>query len=755
MIVLLTGTMGSQVPNVTASRTYWTPTMERYFVDLMLEHMQKGNRVGHTFNKQAWNDMLAVFNAKFGSQYDKDVLKSRYTNLWKQFNDVKNMLGQGGFSWDEARHMVVADDHVWDAYVKAHPDARSYKTKAVQNFSDLCLIYEYTTADGRYSRSSHDMDVEDEVHGANLGDGAGSQTPSNTERSRTDWTASMDQFFTKLLLDQREKGNKVENSYNKEAWTEMLTSFNAKFGPHFTKRGLRHRYKKLFKYYADIMVLLKQDNFSWDAKEQKVVANDDVWDAYIKAHPQSRSYRAKSMPNYVDLELVFGSAVNDGAPFKNLDKCLDEDIGLKSGSDRSRTHWTPPMDRYLIDLLLDQVDRGNRIGQTFVAQAWIDMVKSFNDNFGSNHDKDVLKNRYKHLKKQYNDINTLLGETGFSWDDAREMVAAEDHVWDAYIETHPDARSYRVKTMPNYHKLCTIYGQSSSEGRYSHLARTAAVSVIGECNNSGLVSEEKQDSNWTSQMDECFIELVLEQIRGNKIVDGFDDQIWTVITSSFNERCRLNYDKRALQKRHIYFMKQFKDVECLLNQNGFNWDDNSQIVVADDESWEAYSKEHPYATSYKGTVLRHHKDLSIIFGGSSSEDLKLISDSPMGTETIAIGGNSEILPKESETFNKKKRVRKMPLALGRGGKVQRNQSDDIREAFNDMANVVSKLVNGKADENNGAIEKAVDALQAIPDIDDELLLDGCDILEDEKKAKTFLALDASLRKKWLLRKLGR
>lgn len=102
------------------SRTYWTPTMERYFIDLMLEQMHRGTRIGHTFNKQAWTDMLIVFNAKFGSQYDKDVLKSRYTNLWKQFNDVKNLLGQSGFSWDETRQMVVADDYVWDAYIKVH-----------------------------------------------------------------------------------------------------------------------------------------------------------------------------------------------------------------------------------------------------------------------------------------------------------------------------------------------------------------------------------------------------------------------------------------------------------------------------------------------------------------------------------------------------------------------------------------------------------------------------------------------------------
>lgn len=111
--------MAGQVPTSNdRSRTYWTPTMERYFIDLMLEQLHRGNRMGHTFNKQAWTDMLTMFNAKFGSQYDKDVLKSRYTNLWKQFNEVNNLLHQSGFSWDESRQMVVADDFAWNSYIK-------------------------------------------------------------------------------------------------------------------------------------------------------------------------------------------------------------------------------------------------------------------------------------------------------------------------------------------------------------------------------------------------------------------------------------------------------------------------------------------------------------------------------------------------------------------------------------------------------------------------------------------------------------
>ena len=143
--------------------------MERFFIDLMLDHLHRGNRTGHTFNKQAWNEMLSVFNSKFESQYDKDVLKIRYTTLWKQYNDVKSLLDHGGFSWDQSHEMVVGDESLWSCYLKSHPEARAYKTKPVLNFNDLCLVYGYTVADGRYSRSSHDVEFEDEINGVNIG----------------------------------------------------------------------------------------------------------------------------------------------------------------------------------------------------------------------------------------------------------------------------------------------------------------------------------------------------------------------------------------------------------------------------------------------------------------------------------------------------------------------------------------------------------------------------------------------------------
>lgn len=92
----------------------------------------------------------------------------------------------------------------------------------------------------------------------------------------------MDQYFIELMLNQQGGGNKPDNTFSKQAWTNMLTLFNSKFGQQHSKRVLRHRYKKLWKYYIDVTSLLKQNGFSWDDSQQMVVGGDDVWEAYIK-----------------------------------------------------------------------------------------------------------------------------------------------------------------------------------------------------------------------------------------------------------------------------------------------------------------------------------------------------------------------------------------------------------------------------------------------------------------------------------------
>lgn len=112
----------------------WTPSMELHFIDLMIDHVHRGNKVDHIFNEQAWADMVGSFNENFGLKCNKNLLEDRYICLMKQYDDICNLLNHTGFTWDESQQMVTADNDFWEAYVEV---PSSLSVNIVVYFLDL------------------------------------------------------------------------------------------------------------------------------------------------------------------------------------------------------------------------------------------------------------------------------------------------------------------------------------------------------------------------------------------------------------------------------------------------------------------------------------------------------------------------------------------------------------------------------------------------------------------------------------------
>ena len=55
------------------------------------------------------------------------------------------------------------------------------------------------------------------------------------------------------------------------------------------------------------------------------------------------------------------------------------------------------------------------------------------EKYGREYVKDKIRNRLRTLKHHYNHIKTLMGLSGFGWDDVTKKVTASDQVWDDYI----------------------------------------------------------------------------------------------------------------------------------------------------------------------------------------------------------------------------------------------------------------------------------------------------------------------------------
>ncbi|XP_010243131.1 PREDICTED: L10-interacting MYB domain-containing protein-like isoform X2 [Nelumbo nucifera] len=632
------GMENQATPNGDRPRTKWTSVMDRYFIDIMIEEVHKGNKIRNTFRKKAWEDMVSLFNTKFGLQLDKEILRNRSKKLRLKCNAVKTLLAHNGFHWDDSRKMVKADDHVWDEYLKEWRLLHCLKIHNLWHCLQVMKIFVW---------------CPEKIEGTDI------QVPTSSERSRTNWTPTMDRYFIDIMIEQVHKGHKNGNIFRKRAWEEMVASFNAKFGLNLDKEVLKNRHKKLRLQYNAMKILLGHGGFHWDETRQMVTADNNVWDDHLKAYPEARSYRTKTVPNYKDMCVIYRNetAYNGSADDVNLAgntpktkitgvsgasqslsvSAVPGDPGVLRSSqfvegmdnqdppniDHSKT-WTPPMDRYFMDIMLEQVNNRFKVGNAFCKEAWTNMLALFNSKFGLELDKEALRNQHRKLRMQYNAMKTLLDNNGFYWDETRQMVAAADNIWDDYLKVHPEARLYRAKAMPNYNDLCVIYGNPIVDGRYS-------------CSGHDVVLEDTP-------------EVKIE-------VEG----------------------------------------------------------------------------PHSPTSAAH------------------------GDPIIATQESSSHSAGDVDTSNQQsKRPFAAPSTFEHSRKRLRTIDECMVEALRQMALAVTSLANKKKENENetpATLEKVVNALQAIPDIDEDLFLDACDLLEDEQKAKMFLALDATIRKKWLMRKL--
>ena len=141
------------------------------------------------------------------------------------------------------------------------------------------------------------------------------------------------------------------------------------------------------------------------------------------------------------------------------------------------------------------------------------------------------------------------------------------------------------------------------------------------------------------------------------------------------------------------------------------------------------------------------------------QGLLKISESP----TASLSSEEQQLGELKESSHSHSGLRKSKRQLENPSNTATPKISRKNDGDRDMASALREVVTAassisekkKDDENSGSIsiESVIEAVQALPDMDEELVLDACDFLEDEKKAKTFLALDVKLRKKWLMRKL--
>lgn len=96
----------------------WTDEMDHCLTEELIEQVKLGNKLERNFRPAAFNAALMVLNEKFALDLSKENIRNRLKTWKKLYVVLKELLSQGGFGWDEKRKMVVADESVWNEYIK-------------------------------------------------------------------------------------------------------------------------------------------------------------------------------------------------------------------------------------------------------------------------------------------------------------------------------------------------------------------------------------------------------------------------------------------------------------------------------------------------------------------------------------------------------------------------------------------------------------------------------------------------------------
>ncbi|CAJ2646623.1 L10-interacting MYB domain-containing protein-like [Trifolium pratense] len=132
------------------------------------------------------------------------------------------------------------------------------------------------------------------------------------EQSRAKWTASLTKTLADLMVDQVHKGNKQNNSFNKKAWKYICDGFYNKTGLKWDKEQLKNRHSVLRRQYATVKSILDQGDFIWDEVTGFIRADDEIWEEYIKNHPDAETVKSGGCPIFNELCTIFAEPATNG-----------------------------------------------------------------------------------------------------------------------------------------------------------------------------------------------------------------------------------------------------------------------------------------------------------------------------------------------------------------------------------------------------------------------------------------------------------
>ncbi|KAJ7059779.1 hypothetical protein C8F01DRAFT_1145629 [Mycena amicta] len=143
-----------------------------------------------------------------------------------------------------------------------------------------------------------------------------------------------------------------------------------------------------------------------------------------------------------------------------------------------RCTWSDADDAIMVTTLLWGKENSYQTDSGWKPQVWPFVQTALTNSAGAPKMAPKCLDHWTTLKKEFNQVRTLRGLSGFGWDDGLKMVTAADDMWDRYIEFNAWASKWRkTPRFPLYDDILKLVDGIVATGEGAFHAGTSQIST--------------------------------------------------------------------------------------------------------------------------------------------------------------------------------------------------------------------------------------------------------------------------------------
>ncbi|KAH1106589.1 hypothetical protein J1N35_010357 [Gossypium stocksii] len=188
--------------------------------------------------------------------------------------------------------------------------------------------------------------------------------------------------------------------------------------------------------------------------------------------------------------------------------------GNKEGTSK-QFRWTKPMEHLFLEILAEEVQKGNKPSNTFKAVSINRVAVGISERFQVQRDVKHVVNHLRIVKNQWQTICTIRAESGFGWDDNMKMITCDAAAYDTTMMAHKKYEPFLNQTIDHYDEMALVVNKDMT---IKSFART-------------FVDIDLDDGNQDSMPIDCDNEMIketphlYEEVMSME-VEGFDDDFF-------------------------------------------------------------------------------------------------------------------------------------------------------------------------------------------------------------------------------------